>query len=422
MRAFERFSRGDDARTRGGSGLGLAIVEAIAQAHGGAAGIAANGTGADVWISLPRPPDALTALIAVSSRAAYRRTAWSRSTPASRAEAPARAAARAAAPSRRAGLSARLRGVPRARSAARGRIDKARSGERSRASPPVAAPTTYFDQRADGFAFDDGSAVAAPASGRPDECLLSSPSRAGCRRAASARWDRRSTCLSPSGSAVDAALAVEGLFAEWEGVLSRFRPESELSRLNARPGTPVTVGPILLAAVEAASRRRARPAASSIRRSATSSSGIGYDRSFEEIGDALRVAAGGRAAAAPGGGSSSTAPRASSPCPRGAGSTWAASRRAWPSTHRSSCCRSLGIETALVSAGGDLAVLGLPPGRRAWDVLVGGDPEAPVVPLVRGALATSGTARRRWLQGDARATPSRRPRAPASPPRAGSAR
>ena len=56
MRAFERFSRGDDARPRGGSGLGLAIVEAIAQAHGGTAGIAATGTGADVWISLPARP------------------------------------------------------------------------------------------------------------------------------------------------------------------------------------------------------------------------------------------------------------------------------------------------------------------------------------------------------------------------------
>jgi two-component system, OmpR family, sensor kinase len=52
-RAFERFARGDDARTRGGSGLGLAIVDAVAQAHGGAAGIAPNGYGADVWISLP---------------------------------------------------------------------------------------------------------------------------------------------------------------------------------------------------------------------------------------------------------------------------------------------------------------------------------------------------------------------------------
>jgi signal transduction histidine kinase len=57
-RAFERFSRGEDARARGGSGLGLAIVETVAHAHGGTAGIARNGAspGADVWISLPARP------------------------------------------------------------------------------------------------------------------------------------------------------------------------------------------------------------------------------------------------------------------------------------------------------------------------------------------------------------------------------
>lgn len=53
QRAFDRFSRGDDARSRGGSGLGLAIVLAIAQAHGGTASVGRARGGADVWISLP---------------------------------------------------------------------------------------------------------------------------------------------------------------------------------------------------------------------------------------------------------------------------------------------------------------------------------------------------------------------------------
>jgi signal transduction histidine kinase len=51
-RAFERFARGDEARTRGGTGLGLAIVRAVAEAHGGRATIVPAG-GATVRIWLP---------------------------------------------------------------------------------------------------------------------------------------------------------------------------------------------------------------------------------------------------------------------------------------------------------------------------------------------------------------------------------
>jgi signal transduction histidine kinase len=52
-RAFERFTRADDARTGGGAGLGLAIVAAVAQAHGGRAGFTPRDAGTDAWISIP---------------------------------------------------------------------------------------------------------------------------------------------------------------------------------------------------------------------------------------------------------------------------------------------------------------------------------------------------------------------------------
>jgi two-component system, OmpR family, sensor kinase len=47
--AFDRFTRGDEARERGGTGLGLAIVAAVATAHGGRA----HAAGSTVTIELP---------------------------------------------------------------------------------------------------------------------------------------------------------------------------------------------------------------------------------------------------------------------------------------------------------------------------------------------------------------------------------
>jgi two-component system OmpR family sensor kinase len=52
-RAFERFTRADEARSRGGTGLGLAIAAAVAGAHGGTAHARNIEGGADVWIALP---------------------------------------------------------------------------------------------------------------------------------------------------------------------------------------------------------------------------------------------------------------------------------------------------------------------------------------------------------------------------------
>jgi two-component system OmpR family sensor kinase len=54
--AFERFSRGDSARTResGGAGLGLSLVEAITTAHGGTASVTSRPGCTVLEIRLPR--------------------------------------------------------------------------------------------------------------------------------------------------------------------------------------------------------------------------------------------------------------------------------------------------------------------------------------------------------------------------------
>ncbi|MBS1883246.1 MAG: hypothetical protein JSS97_09845 [Actinobacteria bacterium] len=51
--AFDRFSQASPGDGGSGTGLGLAIVRAIAEAHGGTAGVGNRDGGADVWLALP---------------------------------------------------------------------------------------------------------------------------------------------------------------------------------------------------------------------------------------------------------------------------------------------------------------------------------------------------------------------------------
>ena len=204
--------------------------------------------------------------------------------------------------------------------------------------------------------------------------------------------------LAPRDRARRAAQLAESVFAEWEARLSRFRPESELSRVNARAGSPVRAGRILLdTAASALAAARATgglfdPLLETQLRE------TGYDRPFDAITGAMPSPS---ASPRTGGGWRNVVLDRNAgtvTVPSGYGLDLGGIAKGMAVDESIERLRNAGIGTALVSAGGDLRVLGLPD-EGHWDILVGEDPGGPVVQLLRGALATSGTARRRWRQG-----------------------
>jgi len=189
-----------------------------------------------------------------------------------------------------------------------------------------------------------------------------------------------------------------------DGACSRFRCDSELSRLNAAAGRVVTVGDALLEAVMVAVR------------AAESTSGLvdptigrslrlaGYDRSFEQVRCGPRAAP--RFVRVPGWRSvevDSVSRTISIPSgvelDLGATAKALAADRAASSASRAAGC---GV---LVSLGGDISVAGTAP-PAGWSVLVADDhadldADGPVIAIRSGGLATSGTAVRRWGSGGA---------------------
>lgn len=107
--------------------------------------------------------------------------------------------------------------------------------------------------------------------------------------AAMRRW--KFPAMGTTVSVVTEATAVEQagdevrrLFAEWERRLSRFRPDSELSRLNADAGRPVVVSHLLFEVLEAALRAARATAGLYDPTLLRALERLGYDRSFEQVG------------------------------------------------------------------------------------------------------------------------------------------
>lgn len=207
--------------------------------------------------------------------------------------------------------------------------------------------------------------------------------------------------LVPAEQAGWAVRLVEGLFAEREQALSRFRPDSELSRLNGRAGAPVEVSPTMLEAVDAALGAARDTAGLFDPTLLHDLVHAGYDRPFELLPRTLETAE--RTGGGPRGGGAwrnvvVDHGRATVTLPPGCALDLGGVAKGMAVDAAVELLEAHAIGDALVSAGGDLRVLGLPPDATAWPVAVGDGPDAPVVPLVRGALATSGSARRRWVR------------------------
>lgn len=205
--------------------------------------------------------------------------------------------------------------------------------------------------------------------------------------------------LLPEQRAQEGLEIVRALFEEWEQALSRFLPDSELSRLNGRAGKTTAVSELLYAVL--ATALTAAEATRGVYDPTLLSQlvQLGYDRTF----DALPVVSDERVVATrPGGGwrGIRMEPKYRGvTLPRGVTLDFGGIAKGMAVDAALEQLRQRGISPALVNAGGDLAVLGLPPGAGNWPLAVPGREQSWTIPLRNGAVATSGIARRHWWQG-----------------------
>jgi len=237
-------------------------------------------------------------------------------------------------------------------------------------------------------------------------------------RTTAARWPALGTTAElrvGDPPALDAAVSVvERELARFDAACSRFRDDSELSRVNARAGRPVDVSPLLLDALELALRGARLTEGALDPTIGVPLEQAGYDRDWRLIAEAGGGQQADSAAATDGTGPRLLARRrggweqveldhsrrrvripAGTKLDLGATAKALAADRAAASVHSRLGC---GV---LVALGGDIATAGPPP-PGGWIVHVTDDhrdgPHAPGqrLAITSGGLATSSTTSRRW--------------------------
>lgn len=202
-----------------------------------------------------------------------------------------------------------------------------------------------------------------------------------------------------------ARAAVERELAAVDRACSRFRPDSELSRVNAAAGRgPSAAGPLLREALELALDAHGRTGGAVDPTLGAAMAAAGYDCDLAAVpadGPALEaVPAPGVAGIGVDHGVGTVS------LPAGVALDLGATAKAWAADRAARAAgRALRSSTAgavLVSLGGDVAVAGTAP-RGGWAVGIADDhrDRAPqhVVAVERGGVATSGLTARAWRRG-----------------------
>lgn len=203
----------------------------------------------------------------------------------------------------------------------------------------------------------------------------------------------------------DAKRAVDRVLADIDAAASRFRADSELRRLNARAGEVVRISPLLASAIAAAIRGAELSDGAVDPTIGTAIRLAGYDTDFASLAkddQPLRLIA----KRVPGWrGLYFRAQEREVMVPHGVELDLGATAKALAADLAAAAAlRTMAHGGVLVSLGGDIAVAGEPP-AGGWLVQISEDSAAAVeqseetVRLASGALATSGTAVRRWSRG-----------------------
>lgn len=205
--------------------------------------------------------------------------------------------------------------------------------------------------------------------------------------------------LLPASQAARGVQIVGSLFQEWEQTLSRFLPESELSQLNAHAGTAMAVSDLLYTVL--ATALSAAQATQGVYDPALLEQlvQLGYDRTFDDL---PAVSFDPIIPGEPGGGWRGIRVNPiyrHVTLPIGIKLDFGGIAKGMAVDAALEQLRVSGVSPALVNAGGDLAVMGLPPDAEQWPIAVPGRERYWTIPLHSGAVATSGIAHRHWWQG-----------------------